>query len=191
MQLLKETFSFGSQTTVLDIGGEAAFWSDGAPEADITLLNVNAPQALPERFRFVPGDAADLPFEDAAFDLAFSNSVIEHLGTAEKQALMAREVRRVGRSIWVQTPSRHFPIEPHYLTPVIHWLPRALQRKLLRNFSVWGLIARPPKELVEKNVNEIRLLDYGELALLFPDCEIRRERVLGITKSLIAVRVRP
>ena len=36
-----------------------------------------------------------------------------------------------------------FPIEPHVLTPFIHWLPRKLQARLLRNFTVWGLMTRP------------------------------------------------
>lgn len=188
MSLLRQTFSFDPSTTVLDVGGEPGFWSDGSPEADITLLNLRTPQVLPGEFRFIAGDATNLPFEDDCFDLVFSNSVIEHVGTPENQAQMALELRRVGRALWIQTPSRHFPIEPHYLTPFIHWMPHTLQRKLLRNFSVWGLIARPPNELVDRNVDEIRLLDYGEMMLLFPDCEIRRERFMGLTKSLIAVR---
>ena len=37
-------------------------------------------------------------------------------------------------------------------------------------------------------VDEISLLGYREFAALFPDCEIRRERVLGWTKSYMAVR---
>ncbi len=38
------------------------------------------------------------------------------------------------------------------------------------------------------NVTSIRLLGMGEYRDLFPDSEIRRERVLGLTKSLIAMR---
>jgi hypothetical protein len=35
---------------------------------------------------------------------------------------------------------------------------------------------------------EIRLLDVGEMKRLFPDAEIVRERFLGMTKSIIAIR---
>ena len=63
-----------------------------------------------------------LPFEDGAFDLAYSNSVIEHLAPARREAF-AREIRRVARGWWVQTPAYGFPIEPHSLLPGAHWLP--------------------------------------------------------------------
>ena len=32
------------------------------------------------------------------------------------------------------------------------------------------------------------LLDGREMRALFPDCEIRRERFLGLTKSYVAIR---
>ena len=37
-------------------------------------------------------------------------------------------------------------------------------------------------------LNEVRLLKYGEMQELFPDCEIHCEKVFGITKSYIAIR---
>lgn len=188
MARLRRTFRFGPSTTMLDVGGEPEFWVADAPEAEITLLNVRTPETIPDGLRFVAGDATDLPFADNSFDLVFSNSLIQCVGSPEQQARAARELRRVGRSLWVQTPSRHFPIEPHALTPFIHWLPRGLQRRLLRNFTLFGWIARPSPGQIDYFVDVIRLLDYGEMTLLFPDCEIRRERFMGMTKSLIAVR---
>ena len=35
----------------------------------------------------------------------------------------------------------------------------------------------------------LRLLDYATFRSLFPDCEIRRERFLGLTKAFVAVRI--
>jgi SAM-dependent methyltransferase len=188
MKLLMETFAFAPSMRVLDVGGTVGFWVDGAPEADITLLNLDVPEIAPDGFRVMKGDATELSFPDGSFDIVFSNSVIEHLGTPERQRQMAREVQRVGGRLWVQTPSRHFPIEPHYLTPIVHWLPRSIRKKLLRNFSVWGLLTRPSNDEVAASVDEIRLLDHGEMELLFPGCEIVHERFMGMTKSLIAIR---
>jgi hypothetical protein len=43
-------------------------------------------------------------------------------------------------------------------------------------------------EVVHQIVDEVRLLTYSEMKQLFPDCVILKERVLGLTKSYIAVR---
>ena len=75
------------------------------------------------------GDGRALPFRDEAFDVVFSNSVIEHVGDAASQRRFAREVARVGRAYWVQTPNRWFPVEQHLLTPLVHWLPKSWQRR--------------------------------------------------------------
>ena len=37
--------------------------------------------------------------------------------------------------------------------------------------------------------SDIRLLTYREMKQLFPDCLILKERVLGLTKSYVAVRL--
>ena len=94
----------------------------------------------------------------------------------------------MGRGLFVQTPARRFFFEPHLLTPFVHWLPRRWQRRLLRNFTVWGWLARPVPAQVERHLVETRLLGLGEMRRLFPDCEIRCERFLGLTKSYVAVR---
>lgn len=41
---------------------------------------------------------------------------------------------------------------------------------------------------MEAFLDEVRLLTFAEMKLLFPDCTILRERFLGLTKSYIAVR---
>jgi hypothetical protein len=52
----------------------------------------------------------------------------------------------------------------------------------------FGWICNPPREECRKACREIRLLGARETRRLFPDAEIVRERFLGLTKSLIAVR---
>ena len=124
-------------------------------------------------------DGTRLPFGDGEFDVAFSNSVVEHVPSALQPAL-ADEIRRVARRYFVQTPNRYFPIEPHYQFPFFQFLPERARRALNGRFTLgWQ-----PKGEWE----EITLLGAGDLRRLFPDAEIHRERVLGLTKSLIAVR---
>src|SRR5450756_2372403 len=45
---------------------------------------------------FVRADAATLPFESGAFELVFSNSLIEHLSSFREQQACAAEIGRVG-----------------------------------------------------------------------------------------------
>jgi SAM-dependent methyltransferase len=124
-------------------------------------------------------DATKLPFEDGEFPLVFSSSVIEHIPTNLQQAF-ADEIRRVGRRYFVQTPNRYFPIEPHYQVPFFQFLPERLQRALNARFTMgW----RDKGDWEEAN-----LLSAGDLRRLFPDGEIHREKLFGLTKSLMVVR---
>ena len=134
------------------------------------------------------GDGRSLPYADGEFEIAYSSSVIEHLNQWEDQERFARELRRVGRSIYVQTPNRWFPIEPHFGGLFAHWLPAPLRRVLMPWLSVRGWLHSADgidnRELLE----EVRLLSFREMQALFADCEIVRERFLGLTKSFIAIR---
>jgi SAM-dependent methyltransferase len=78
---------------------------------------------------YVQGDACALPFPDDAFDVVFSNAVIEHVGDRERQQLFVREALRVGRRVFLTTPNRWFPIETHTRLPLVHWLPHPITRR--------------------------------------------------------------
>lgn len=173
---------------VLDVGGAEGSWRLVASPPKVVLLNIGPrPDTLADEFEYVQGDGCALPFDDHSFEIVFSNSVIEHLSTRERQRAFANEIRRVGQSYYVQTPSKWFPIEPHYLTPGIHYLPKRWQVALLRNASVWGWMARPSREYCERMVSEVRLLDRTDMADLFPEATIRKEKVLGLDKSIVAI----
>ena len=145
-------------------------------------------QQFKDKYKIIVGDGTKLPYAEQEFDVVFSNSVIEHVGTFEQQRRFADEARRVGKRLWVQTPAKCFFIEPHLITPFIHWLPRWVSRQLLRYGTVWGWLTKPTKTEVENFLNEVRLLNYKEMKRLFPDCRIHRERFFGLTKSYIAIR---
>ena len=125
--------------------------------------------------------------------MVFSNSVIEHVGDAESQRRFAREVARVGRAYWVQTPNRWFPVEPHLLTPMIHFLPRPWQKAVIEKFTIWEWVAHPRPDqrafYLEHYLRDIQLLDSRSMRRLFPGARLIRERFLGLTKSLIAARL--
>lgn len=67
------------------------------------------------------GDGRDLPFADGAFDLVYSNAVIEHVGDIADQRRFVAEHARVGRHWMLTTPNRSFPVEAHAHTLLTHW----------------------------------------------------------------------
>jgi methyltransferase family protein len=187
----QRAFEVSARTRILDVGGSMFNWSLLHTRPRLTIVNIALGAGCREAVTSVIGDGRRLPFRDRAFEIVFSNSVIEHVGGRESQDAFAREVRRVGRAYFVQTPNRWFPVEPHWLTPGIHFLPKTWQVRLLRNFSVWGLIVRPTAAECARQVAEVRLLGRKEMRRLFPDAVILTERVFGLSKSLIAMKRTP
>ena len=128
---------------------------------------------------------------DGPFDLAYSNSVIEHVGSWEQQREFAKEMLRLGRHIYCQTPNRWFPVETHYLTAFVHWLPRHwFGHRTHRWLTLQGLSRRPSRSesLHTRQQEAVRLLSKRELKELFPGCRIRVERFFGWPKSYAAWR---
>jgi hypothetical protein len=194
MRAFCEQFGITDDTRILDVGGTPLNWNLVSVKPQLTLLNIHLPSPrhtaqLAPHMTWLVGDGTRLPYKDGAFDIVFSNSVIEHLGSLDNQRQFAAETTRVGTRYYVQTPNRRFFFEPHLLTPFVHFLPRRWRRRLLCNFTVWGLIARPTDEQVEGFLDEVRLLDAGEMAALFPGGLLKRERFLGMVKSLTASNV--
>jgi hypothetical protein len=193
MRLFERTFEISSSTRILDVGGSPLIWEFASVRPRLTFINLPSALARPSfEASLAAGDGRLLPFRDSAFDVVFSNSVIEHVGVYEDQKDFADEVRRVGQRYWVQTPNRRFPIEMHVMLPFVHKLPKGLQRAVLRRFTLWEVLVRPTAEereqFVEHVVNELNLLDRPSLTRLFPDAQIIAERMLGFEKSLIAFR---
>ena len=182
--------------SLIDIGGESGTWISNPPvvgRIDLVnpkVLQIDSAARSSRGMSSIVGDGRDLvDVADQSYDIAFSNSVIEHVGTWEDQQKFAAEMHRVGKKLWCQTPARECPIEPHYMAPFIHWLPRSLQRRLIRRFTPWGWLSKPPPEDIDFMVDTTRLITLREMKQLFPDCQILVERILFIfPKSYIAVR---
>lgn len=190
------------QMKVLDLGGEPHTWVHSSPRPrEVTLLN------LPERaeqqqvelreskldgwMRAVGGDACDppAPIRTDRFDLVYSNSVIEHVGGHEPRSGFAKTARSLAEHHWIQTPNRYFPIEPHWYCPGFQFLPPRVAAAVTQVWPLGNYTGRR-SSLRQRlgDVLAIELLSSSELRFYFPESEIVRERVLGLTKSLIAVR---
>jgi methyltransferase family protein len=179
--------------SIIDIGGTTEFWEArgwaGRDDVNVTLINLTGGEQRHENLVPVVGDATDLSeYADRAFDLAFSNSVIEHLFTLERQQAMAAEVSRVAAAYWIQTPNFWFPVEPHFLLPAWHWTPEQLRVEILSRSGVGWAGRCDSREHATQVVKEHRLMRRAELARLFPDGVLIAERFGGLVKSWTAVR---
>jgi hypothetical protein len=174
---------------ILDVGGTVDFWEQrgwaGRDDVHVTLVNLRAEPSPHANVVSTVGDATRLEHADESFDVAFSNSVIEHLFTLSAQAAMAREMRRVARALWVQTPSFWFPMEPHFLVPGWHWMPEGARVAIIRRRACGWRGPCPDREQARELVREVRLLRRSELQRLFPGATIVDERVAGLTKSFV------
>lgn len=155
-----------------------------------------------EKYQFdfvqIPEDGR-LPFADKEFDIVLCNSVIEHvtmpkdqlgqrkisqaewsMRAIERQRQFADEIRRIGKSYFVQTPHKHFPIEAHTLLPFVNWLDYNQTTAILHFANRWWA----------KGYNRVDwyLLNSREMRGFFPEGTIHIERFLGLPKSIIAYR---
>jgi hypothetical protein len=182
---------------VLDLGGTRKYWNliDAGTlrrwKVRVTLLNrtMEADLDHPDIFEAMEGDACDLRgFGDGSIDLVHTNSVIEHVGDWANMERMAGEIRRVGKAYYVQTPYFWFPVEPHFVCPLLHWLPLSVRTKIALSASLgtWPR-ARDVGEAVRAQTSAM-LLDRSMFGFLFPDAQIQFEYFMAFPKSLIAIR---
>lgn len=194
LAIVDEIIAAKGACRILDVGGKANYWLGlealwGGRECHITLVNLEGEPIPDQRFSSVAGDARDLGgFGDLSFDLVHSNSVIEHVGLWRHQVQMAQEVRRLAARYFVQTPNFWFPLEPHFRTPFIHWLPDPWRAAIVMRRAC-GFYPRARTYGEARHIlDDARLLDAAAMAELFPDAVVVRERFAGFTKSLIAIR---
>jgi hypothetical protein len=181
--------------TVLDLGGTPESWQ-WAPQRPRRVVSVNLPGCQTDWgldwFETVIGDACD-PASFAhhgPFDLVYSNSVIEHVGGHERIKRLADGVHLAAPHHWIQTPNRWFPLEPHWACPGFQFLPLGAKVVLSRHWPLGSFQcgSEEAEERVVEDILAIELLTARQLRHYFPTSRIVRERVGGLSKSLIAVR---
>lgn len=132
--------------------------------------------------RFVEYSGGEFPFDDNEFDWVFSNAVIEHVGSRNRQLQFINEMVRVARNVFFTTPNRFFPIEPHTNTMFRHWFNQS--------FYKWCKINRP-----YWNENNLLLLGKKDILNLLEKSNvnqymIKSNRILGypMTYTIVCYR---
>jgi hypothetical protein len=177
LRLFLELFDPGPETSVVDVGVTDAPFGAGSSDNFFEAL-----YPWPERVtavghteldRFaaafpavtaVRADGRELPFADRQFDLGFSNAVVEHVaGGREGQRRFVGELCRVAAQVFVTTPNRHFPVDPHSLLPFVHWLPDGDRRRRLLAARGFDDVLDPlgPRELAALFPYPVRIVSRG------------------------------
>ncbi len=195
-RLLESALAEKDRIEVLDLGGTEAYWAIAEDflaqhqgRIRITLLN-NEQGEAPKNpiFNTMSGDACDgALLAGRRFDLVHSNSVVEHVGDTDRMKAFADNVRRLSDRYFVQTPNYWFPLEPHFRVIGFQWLPLSLRVALMQRRNLGFFPRAKTREEAYNNVADIRLLDRKMMRRLFPEADLREERVAGLTKSLMAV----
>ncbi|MFC1596070.1 methyltransferase domain-containing protein [Candidatus Margulisiibacteriota bacterium] len=209
--IFRELFIINPKTKILDLGSingtniNAVLKGTRANPKNIYIADIDTKVIAEGQrlFGYTPvaiKESEPLPYPNGYFDIVFCSSVIEHVtvpkGSSWKtvsqkeftsisqknQKKFASEIRRLGKQYFVQTPYKYFPIESHTWLPFIAWLPRPALIMVLRFTNLFW-----PK----KSSPEWYLLDKKEMQDLFPEAEIIFEKVLGFTKSIMAVYRNP
>ena len=176
LRLFHELLQPGPETTVVDVGVTDAAFGAGStdnffealypwPER-ITAVGVTELATFAESFpqvTVVRADGRELPFADDAFDLGFSNAVVEHVaGGTEAQRQFVHELCRVSRRVFVTTPNSFFPLEVHTLVPFAHWLPRGARDRVLRARGFDDVLEPlSPRELASLFPYPVRVVNRG------------------------------
>ncbi len=185
-EALLRAFPDLADMSVVDLGGRPSMWQQlPVRPRRVVCVNFEAHESPGDWLLTVQGDACDFPAIErlGPFDLAFSNSTIEHVGGHARRVEFANAIRSLASRYWVQTPNRYFPVEPHAVFPAFQFLPIRLRASVARRWPLSPL--GNDGDLIDE-ILSIELLSATDLRFYFPEARIWRERVAGLTKSLSA-----
>lgn len=207
-QIFLQSFRITDNTRILDVGSEdgssiaSVLWGTEVRPENVFIADINAEllEKGRSRYGFVPiliPESGNLPFVDQFFDVVYCSSVIEHVTVpkaevwtvasgrefsreaAIRQAGLAQEIKRLGKRYFVQTPNKWFLVESHTWLPFAGYLPRRL---------LVPLLCLTNRFWVKRTTPDWRLLTVADMRALFPDAVIKKEKLLGFTKSIMAIK---
>jgi SAM-dependent methyltransferase len=191
-KLFLETIKPSEKDTILDVG--FANTEDSPVEnylektypyhTNITALGTESDNIFKKNYpdiKTVIYEGRIFPFEDNAFDIGWSNAVLEHVGNETQQILFLKELRRTCKKIYFTTPNRWFPFEVHTKLPFLHWLPKKLFDRLLSKTSLKWAIGDYMYLLSKKKLKT--LLKKAEITNYY----IHRNRFCGFTMDFSVI----
>jgi hypothetical protein len=177
--------------SVVDLGGTVNYWMRAPVQPrSVHVLNLQEPpSSIPDWITVDVADATDpaLLSQAGAYDLVYSNSVIEHVGGHQRRTAFAANAAALADRHWIQTPYRYFPVEPHWVCPCMQYLPLRARARLGLH---WPLVHTRPADMERAIAQQlsVELLDITAMRHYFPNSQIVYDRLAGLVKSVIAVK---
>ena len=191
-KLFKDNFEVNDSLKILDVGVTDKEFSPADNYLEkhypfphmITALAVGEPKFFRQRYpkvNTVTYDGKRIPYADNAFDVCWSNAVIEHVGSWGAQLEFLKELMRTSRMVFFTTPNRYFPIEVHTRTPLLHFFPKVAFDSYLKMVGK-GWAAG----------DYMHLLSYSDIRTLLElaraqQSRIYRNKLFGFTLDFVVV----
>lgn len=190
-ELFLKLFKPDSTTKILDAGASEKEYRATSnhlekkyphPE-NITILGVDNYKDFPLRYpevNIVKYKGGIFPFKDKAFDICWSNAVIEHVGDQSKQELFLKEILRVSKRAFITTPNRFFILESHTKVLFFHYLPRDIFNKILS----WTGNSYPGHLIHLLGLKDVKyLFDKNNIS----NYKIIKNKIFGLTIDFVMV----
>ncbi len=187
-----EHFHPTHEMTILDIGFNATEYSDTDNYLEkhypypkqITALGIDDPTVFQKKYPDVQAiqyDGKVFPFKDGTFDIAWSNAVLEHVGSFDDQVAFLKEIARTSTHGFITTPNKRFPIEVHTRVPLLHWLPKrwfdAFLRVIGKTWATGKYMELLTKRQLKRALNEAGIASYT----------IYHNRLCGCTLDFVVI----
>jgi hypothetical protein len=201
---LQYVSEFNRPVSIIDLGGTFEMWQRWgiSCQHSLQITLVNHHERDKSHTREVAGadfikeeilDMRDLSSDYLRqFDLVFSNSALEHLGSRREQEEVSKRIIDCGRPYFIGVPDRFSPIDPHFANPLVPFFaayPRKVQAALLI-VNRFGSGSRSRTFLeAQDRLKFYNPISRSRLRALFPNAEVVRQSILGVSVFLVAQRV--